>query len=154
MTEVSDNACTCHVTPTNRVGQMIDRHNRLVYAFNMDCPEHGIGEPKFRPMRITWERAWMPLMQAIMMNNQVDGMHCIKKASNGQSALMEWIKYEMYPENEEHKVVGLLNTLTPAQRQAIMLYDGPENMGPDSFKLSQNKDSTNDEKTVDNVIHL
>lgn len=94
--------CNCTKTPRHRMGIALNTLGARVYAFNMDCPEHGIGEPNYRPMREVWRRGWMTLMQALSLRGKVDDIRVIRR--EGNQALMEWLDYEFFPlENLENK---------------------------------------------------
>ncbi len=86
--------CTCKVTPRDRVGQIHDRLGRLVYAFNMDCPDHGVVFSQPRPMKEVWRRAIMTLEQALIMRHRVDCIRLISREPGATVALMEWLDYE------------------------------------------------------------
>lgn len=88
--------CTCKVTPRNRIGQMFGPSNNLIFAFNMDCPEHGIGPANYRPMQEHWKRAWMSLGQALQLRHLVDDIRLIQR--DGDRALMEYLTYDFFPE--------------------------------------------------------
>jgi hypothetical protein len=72
---------------------------RLVFAFNMDCPEHGIGPPNHKPMQEHWRRVWLTLDQALQMRHMVDGMRLVQR--DGNRALMEYLTYDFFPETEK-----------------------------------------------------
>ena len=91
--------CTCNKTPANAVVHVYNAKGELVHAYNKNCEEHGITSIT-RPMKEITRRAEMTLDQALSMRHMVDGMKLVHRAPGAMKATMEWIDYELFPENE------------------------------------------------------
>jgi hypothetical protein len=97
-------SCLCENSHENssRWAKALLPNNQQVFAYNMDCPEHGLGPPSYRLMRAVTKRAYLTIEQA-WAASRMDDAKLIDKHTSGRMALIEWTEYEFY-ENDEQPI--------------------------------------------------
>ena len=90
--------CICKSIPRNKRGEVTTSVGVLIYAFHVDCPEHGvIRSAETIPMKRIIKSNWVTKAEAITnvgFYRSKEGLKIANRTQDGEQALLEWIEWE------------------------------------------------------------
>ena len=85
-------ACLCVNIPTERA-MTVSCNMKVVAAFHMECPLHGVVATMGPPMRRVLQQKWATVQEAFLLR-RAEGARVVEKSADRKTALIEWVEWE------------------------------------------------------------